>query len=245
MQNRLGNNFDQLGRGVPMGAAWTPASIASLSDWLYPPQKAYSDAGTTLCNAGDSVRQWTSLSASARSVTETTNKPTWQSTYLSFASASSQTLTGTSSFGRLGGADGTVSLWFAPTSQTLQAICGANDGGSPDWHVNYRSDSHVLGARTWSGSGYQTLSYSVTLTINAWHHVLLRYYHGSTTLQMWLNGTQVATATRTLAGGTDVFRIANTADGFTRFDGKFGEFVCCAAAITDLEIANLYARTPL
>jgi hypothetical protein len=111
--------------------------------------------------------------------------------------------------------DFTVECWFiASAVSSNMSLVNNYNAGSAGWGIQWRSD--VSEYRFFWGDTV-LLSYAATPTVGAWTHIAVS--RSGTSLKMFVNGVQVASATNStsLSGGTTVVVGAINASGYTQY----------------------------
>ena len=117
-----------------------------------------------------------------------------------------------------GTSDFTIECWFLMNSSSSNMSMVNNyNAGTSGWGIQYRSD---FGEFRFFWGDTVLLSYAATPTIGSWTHIAVA--RSGTSLKMYINGTQVASATNStsLSGGSSVVIGAINASGYVQnFNG--------------------------
>ena len=138
---------------------------------------------------------------------------------------------------------GTVALWIKFSSVTTpMSLISKNDAGASrnGWHLYI--DNNEISAQIKDGVSTTTLDSSTSINDGQWHHVMLVFESGGTSI-LYLDGQEQDrnNSTVTFTVSTQNLRIAKNVDAFwNEFDGTIDEVALWSRKLDVNEIYDLY-----
>lgn len=162
----------------------------------------------------------------------------------------------------------TWSMWVyhVTTPSAFDVIINAEYGtsGKITYFIDNRNSTNsngngwLFGSYTDTGGQQQTVQYNQTITTGVWRHVCATFTYSSTTtgtLTLYINGSQVVTANKTVTGGLTwtsfnnarrpiIGAFAEPGGSYSRFNNiRVGEVLQYSRPLTATEVSNNYNST--
>ncbi len=161
------------------------------------------------------------------------------------SSNTSQYLQTSSNLGITGG-EISMSMWFKPSvvpSNEIYLLMQQRNSVSKEiYSINYRDEGGVKTVYVSRGSNnfYDTATANMALSTSTWNHIVLTY--DSTTLRLYVNGSEVASHASTASGGSssDSTTIGSNESGGSWTQGKIDEAGMWHKALSSGEVTTLY-----
>jgi len=156
----------------------------------------------------------------------------------------------------IGTSDYTFSSWFNVANSNQFGMIFAKDSQAPTAYTQASTlisnvianavGRRVTGIDVSTSGTFLATPTDGTFTNSAWHHVALRRQTvaGTTTLSLWLNGTQITSSTTTLRdlNNTNALKIGIGDGSSLRLTGDTDDHLLWLAALTDADIGYLASQ---
>jgi len=191
------------------------------------------------------ISQWDDQ-ASAQDLSQLTSgqRPDDAADYIDFDSANNDQLTSTEAC-HVGGSDFTIIFDMYFKDDAIKGLMSVDEGANPSFLLTYWKGVNGLILRTYNPiDSYQTIDNGgLSLANSVWHQFAIRYDHSATTLELLVNNTVVASSTaRTIALGTDRFRVSTQTAGYSNINARVGRILVYSSWVNDAGLAAIYAQ---
>ncbi len=225
-----------IGPGWTVGPGWTLGSSSSvitngLTMWVDAQNpSSYPGTGST----------WFDLSGNAADLT-LVNSPTYTSAspaYFTFASASSQSATGTTP-NRLPATQYTKTVWFRLNTYVDNNIVSSESGG----HFMYFAGTSTMYCGHTNWPAYNAFPSATTFSLNTWYYAAVTF-NTTDGMKLYVNGTLNSAYTGNLSphGGDGSVNVGRFGAG-NFMNGRVSEFYCYNNALSASDILNNYNAT--